>query len=151
MPNTSILKTPVEDFVRDELTKAYPRMTFTEKPVPIGVKRDGSIAKHKFDAVSSDGTVIASIKSHSWKTSGGKIPSGKIGEIYQSLYFLSLAKAKTKLLIFTNKDTRDGFERIADGKVPSDVKIKYLQLPPKLQLEVTKVIRLASDEMKRLR
>ena len=112
MADTTKLKTTIEPliepFVRTELKKLYPGHTFTEKAVIVGRKKDGSPAFHKFDAVSEDSTVVASIKSHGWKTKGGKRPAGKIGEIYQALYFLSLAQAKSKLLILTNRETYEG-------------------------------------------
>lgn len=148
MADTTKLKTKIEPFVRKELEKLYPGHTFTEKAVIVGRKKDGSPAFHKFDAVSEDSTIVVSIKSHSWKTSGGKRPAGKIGEIYQALYFLSLAQAKNKLLILTNRGTYDGFARESDGKMPGDVEIRLVTLPPKLQQLVNEVSERASKEIK---
>jgi len=137
----------VELFIRNELGEHYPGHTFTEKALPLRKKRDGAYAFHKFDAVSEDNTIIDSIKSHSWLTSGGNLPSGKIGQIYQSLYFLSLVDAKTKLLILTDIEAYEGFLTVSDGKVAEDLEIKFYPLPPELQLIVTKVHRKASQEM----
>ena len=141
------LKTKVEPFIRRELEKTYTRHTFTEKALPLRRKRDGIYAVHKFDAVSEDNTIVASIKSHSWQTSGGNLPSGKIGQIYQSLYFLSLVDAKTKLLILTNREAYEGFLRVSDGKIAEDIEIKLCALPLELQLLVNKVLQKASQEM----
>ena len=139
----------VELFVREQLGKDYPNHTFTEKPLRLRKKKDGSYAFHKFDAVSEDNAIVASIKSHSWLTSGGNLPSGKIGQIYQSLYLLSLVDAKTKLLILTDREAYEGFLEVSDGKVADDIEIKFCPLPPELQARVKKVQQKASQEMSR--
>lgn len=137
----------VELFVRKELEKTYAGHTFAEKELSLRKKRDGTYATHKFDAVSEDNTIVASIKSHSWLTSGGKLPSGKIGQIYQSLYFLSLVDAKTKLLILTDREAYEGFLIASDGKVAEGIEIKLCLLSPELQSLADKVHREASQEM----
>lgn len=137
----------VELFVRKALEKDYLGHTFTEKTLPLRKKRDGKDAFHKFDAVSEDMTIIASIKSHSWLTSGGNLPVGKIGQIYQSLYFLSLVDAKTKLLILTDREAYEDFLTISDGKVAEGIETKFYPLSPELQLLVNKVHQKASQEM----
>lgn len=149
MAKTVELRTQVEPFVRKELEKSYPGHTFTEKALPLRRKKDGNYAVHNFDAVSEDNSIVASIKSHSWLTSGGKRPAGKIGEIYESIYFLSLVNAKTKLLILTNGHAYEGFLRVSDGKIAEDIEIRLSPLPPELQLLCTNVQREASQEMSR--
>lgn len=148
MAKTLELKT-VEAFVRKDLEKTYPPHTFTEKALPLRKKRDNTYAVHRFDAVSEDNTIVGSIKSHSWLTSGGKRPAGKIGEIYESLYLLSLVNAKIKLLVLTDREAYEGFLRVSDGKVSEDVEIKLCQLPTELQLVAHKVHQKASQEMSR--
>ena len=137
----------VELFVREQLGKDYPSHTFTEKPLRLRRKEAGSYAFHKFDAVSEDNTIVASIKSHSWLTSGGNLPSGKIGQIYQSLYFLSLVDANTKLLILTDREAYEGFLTVSDGKVAEGIEIKLCSLSPELQSLTDKMHREASREM----
>jgi len=139
----------VERFVRKELEKDYPGHTFTEKALPLRKKRNGTHAVHRFDAVSEDNTIVASVKSHSWLTSGGRSPAGKIGQIYESLYFLSLVNAKTKLLVLTDRATYEGFLVKSEGKIAGDVEIKLYPLPPELQGLVNKVRQKASQEMSR--
>lgn len=149
MAKTTELKTKVEPFVRKWLEKSCPRHAFTEKPLRLRKKGDGTYATHRFDAVSEDNTIVASIKSHSWLTSGGNLPSGKIGQIYQSLYLLSLVDAKTKLLILTDREAYEGFLEVSDGKVADDIEIKFCPLSPQLQVRVKKVLQKASQEMSR--
>lgn len=147
MAKTTELKTKVEPYVRKELEKLYLGHTFTEKPLPLRRKKDNTSAIHKFDAVSGDNTIVASIKSHSWLTSGGNLPSGKIAQIYRSLYFLSLADAKVKLLILTDREAYNGFLKESDGKLAEGVGIIFCPLQPELQATVYKVTEKARQEM----
>lgn len=149
MAKTTELRTKIEPFIRKGLGEIYPGHTFTEKTLPLRRKKDGTYAVHNFDAVSEDNSIVASIKCHSWLTSGGKRPAGKIGEIYESLYFLGLVKANTKLLILTDREAYDGFLKVSDGKIAKDIEIRLCLLPPQLQLLVTNVHREASQEMSR--
>ena len=149
MAKTVEFKTKVEPFIRKKLEKSYPRHTFTPKKLPLRRKRDGTYAVHEFDAVSEDNSIVVSIKSHSWLTSGGNLPAGKIGQIYQSLYLLNLVDAKTKLLVFTNRETYEGFLAESDGKIAEDIETKFYPLPPELQGVVNKVHKRASKEMSR--
>jgi len=149
MANTAKLRYLIEPYVRSELDKIYPGRGFTEKSLPLRKKKDGTYAYHDFDAVSDDNSIIASIKSHSWFTSGGKLPSGKIGQIYQSIYFMSLVTAKTKLMIFTDFETYQRFKEYSNGKVEDSIEIKYIKLPEELQKIRIKILNEASNEMSR--
>lgn len=148
MTRTTELRTRVEPFVRKWLEDSYPGHTFTEKPLPLRRKRDGTYAVHQFDAVAEDNSIVASIKSHSWLTSGGKRPAGKIGEIYQSLYLLSLVDARTKLLVLTDRETYEGFSIVSDGKIADDIEVRLCRLSPELELVVRHMHEHASKEMR---
>jgi hypothetical protein len=93
--NTRYLRTVVEDYVRGALHDEYGK-DFAPKflrLLPGG--------RHEFDAVSEDGTVVASVKSASGLTSGGRVPSGKLKDCIAELYFLSLVEARERLLVLT--------------------------------------------------
>jgi hypothetical protein len=90
--------------------------------------------------------IIAGIKSNSFKTAGGNLPSGKFAGLYQELYFLSLVDGINKLLILTNKDLYNGFLNNSAGKVLKGIQIQFCQLSPEILLEVHKVHKKASDE-----
>ena len=147
MADTTKLKTIVEAFVRDELRKWYPGHTFVDKHLPLHKKRDGTFAYHKFDAVSEDTSIVANIKSSSWTTSAGKSPAGKVGGLFEDIYLLSLAEAKTKLLILTDKESYERFTKTSDGKLAEGVEIRLCVLPPKLQEWVRHIQQAASREM----
>jgi hypothetical protein len=140
-------KTKIEPFIRGALAEKHPGHTFAEKPLPLRKRKDGTYAYHKFDAVSEDNSIVASIKSNSWQTSSGKRPAGKIGEIYQSLYFLGLVHARIKLLILTNNETYEGFLRVSDGKIAEDIVIAFYPLSAELQQLATEMKERASQEM----
>src|SRR3990172_11746299 len=98
MANTNYLK-EIESWVRDNwLHKQFPGYQFDKRFLELTTG-----GKHEFDAVSKDISIVASIKTHSWTTSGGKRPAGKIAQLYQELYFLNLVEAKKKCLVLTNE------------------------------------------------
>lgn len=72
MANTLYLKRVVEDVVRQHLAQQF-GVPFESRELTLVTG-----GTHEFDAVSEDGRVVASIKSTSGKTSGGKLPSGEI-------------------------------------------------------------------------
>lgn len=149
MANTAKLRYLIEPYVRSELEKIYIGHIFTEKRLPLRKKKDGTYAYHNFDAVSDDNSIIASIKSHSWFTSGGKLPSGKIGQIYQSIYFMNLVEAKTKLMIFTDYETYERFKEYSNGKLDDNIEIKYIKLSDDLNRICIEIRNAASEEMTR--
>ena len=149
MANTREIWILVEPYVRKELGKLYPEHSFAEKSLRLGRKRDGSFATHNFDAVSEDGTIVATIKSGGWQTSGGKNPSGKIGQIFQSLYFLGLVDAEVKLLVLTDEEAYQGFSRGTDGKLAKDVQVTFIPLTTDLESTVDRIRQKASQEMRR--
>jgi hypothetical protein len=113
--NTSLLKTLVEPYVREQLEKEYGRPFFQRfLPLP------GS-GLHEFDAVSEDRTIVTSIKSNSGLTSGGRRPGGKTLACYAELYYLAQISAPTRLLVLTDPDFFEILERDSRGKlVPGD-------------------------------
>lgn len=146
MADTRLIKEKVEPFVISWLEVNYPSHTFSKKFLQVGTKQDGSPALHEFDAVSNDENIVAAIKSHSGKTSGGKRPAGKIGMVYQELYFLSLVNAKRKLLILTDKDFHRDFVKESDGKIARDIETILCELPAELRSEVNRIRQIASQE-----
>ena len=87
MANTRMLTTAVEEYVRTALHAEH-RVPFTEQRLALV---GGGL--HEFDAVSTDGRIIAPIKSASGCTAGGRVPSGKIKDCVAELYFLSMVSA----------------------------------------------------------
>lgn len=141
MANTRYLTTVVEEHVRAALAEHY--------GVPFG-KRMLSLAsggQHEFDAVAEDGSLVASIKSASGRTAGGKNPSGKIKDCIAELYFLSLLSAPRRALLLTSPAFYELFLGAMRGKIAPGIEVVHLPLPSAVQAEVDEVQRRASAEV----
>ena len=147
MADTTYVKRTVEPWVREHWLKERYGQTFQSQTMPLSGIGGPDPGKHEFDAVSEDGSIIAAIKGHSFKTAGGNLPSAKFSSLYQELYFLSLVKAKKRLLIFTNQEMYDDFVERSKGKVAGGIELVYCELPKHMRRQVTTIGRRASNEM----
>ena len=141
MADTTYMKNEVELWVRDWLARRFLGYSFSKQP--LGLITSG---KHEFDAVSQDRSIIAGIKGHSWKTKSGNLPSGKYAQLYQELYFLSLAEASKKFLILTNEDMHKDFVKRSRGKVAKGIDVIFCRLPLQMRVKVESVQAAASRE-----
>jgi len=141
MADTTLLKSKVEDFIREKLRSEYGQ-PFEKQFVDLTTG-----GPHEFDAVSKDGRIVASIKSASGKTAGGKNPSGKIKDSIAELYFLRLVKADRRILILTNHDFYQIFLKNLQGKIPFDLEVVNIPLPQDIEAEVRHVQARASKEV----
>lgn len=146
MAQTQFLTRNVEEYVRQELERQFGQ-PFGKLHMPIDQRSDGLPATHEFDAVSADGQIVADIKSSTGKTSSGKYPSGKVAVAYKDLYFLSLVKAKRRILVLTDPDFYEIFESNSDGKLMPGLELMLVPLPPELQRQAQLVHQAASQEM----
>jgi hypothetical protein len=146
MADTRLLTNQVEEYVRTELARQFGRR-FEKKALVLSQRSDGSDATHEFDAVSEDGRIVAAIKSSSGKTSGGRLPSGKIAAAYKDLYFLSLARAERRFLVLTDPEFHAIFIGNCDGKLAAGIEVLLIPLPADLKEQVQAVHRGASKEM----
>src|SRR3989442_15926756 len=93
-----------EEWIRTvRLPKEYGQ-GFRETKLALGMRRDGTLVKHKFDAVSEDGTIVAAIKAHSGLTAAGNFPGGKVKATYTDVLFLSLVRARKRILVLTDPE-----------------------------------------------
>ncbi len=141
MANTSYLRYTVEPWVRNELRNRYGRQ-FDARCLTLS-----SGGTHEFDAVSDDGNVVASIKANSGLTSGGNYPTGKVATCLNEVYYLTLVDARTRLLILTNSEFHEIFQRATAGKIAPGIDVVLVPLPREMQGTVDEVTRLASQEM----
>ena len=146
MADTRVLKRQVEPYVRRQLEQQFGQ-SFEKESLPVGRRADGSQATHEFDAVSADGRIVAGIKSSSGKTRGGRRPSGKIASAYKELYFLSLAKAKRRILVLTDPEFYWILQNDTDGRLALGLELMLIPLPPELDKKVKEVQKEASHEM----
>lgn len=103
--------------------------------------------KHEFDAVSEDGKIIAGIISSGGKTSRQKNPSGKIKKAIAEIYFLSLVEVDKRLLVLTDPDFFKIMRKEMVGKLAEGIEIVCCPLPAKLQEEVNRMRKIASEEV----
>jgi len=137
MADTSYLKSIVEDHVRGWLKEKFGR-TFAPAFLSLaGVQ--GKARTHEFDAVSEDRTIVCSIKTASWKTSGGKRGSGKVHGAYTELYFLGLVAARDKYLVLTDPEFFRCFTRETGGRLINGVTLLHCPLPDDLCREINSI------------
>jgi hypothetical protein len=139
--DTSFLRRVVEGFVREQMAAEFGQQ-FAATFLPL---RPGG--RHEFDAVSSDGRVVASVKAASGLTAGGKVPTGKIKDCLAELYYLSLVDAPIRRLVLTTPAFFTIFTRATAGAVSEGIEIICVPLPADMQLQVDEVVRLASREV----
>lgn len=141
MANSTFYKTHVEPHVRAELERIH-GVRFESKVLTLI-----SGGTHEFDAVATDGSIVASIKSHSGKTARGKRPAAKYQACLAEVYFLSLVDAPKRVLVLTTPDWHEMFVRYIKGRLAPGVEIELLKLSPELQAQVDKIRDVASDEV----
>lgn len=144
MANTNLIKSKIHPYVRNWLKDKY-GVEFGKSVLPL---RDCE-GNHQFDAVSSDGRIVAEIKTASGRTSGGKHPSGKRASAFEQLYFLSLTKAELKLLILTDIEFFEIMQAKTAGIIPTQIQLLQCPLPANLAEIVLSVTSEASEEIDR--
>ena len=70
-------------------------------PLPIG----NPPKEHKFDLVSADQNFVGECKNYSW-TTGGNVPSAKMGFINEAVFYLSFLPPETTRFVAMRKDSR---------------------------------------------
>ena len=101
-----------------------------------------------FDAVSSDGKVVATISTSGARTASGKYAVGKMMKIRSDMYFLLLAEAQRRLVVLTEEDMYEQCvkEKTA-GRVPPNIEFFHVQLPEELNKRLQDSRRKASQEV----
>jgi len=140
MANTSALQEAIS-WVRGQLGREY-GVSFGRQEVHLRTGR-----ARLFNAVASDGSVVATVMNSSGMTSGGKKPSGKIRGAIAELYFLSLVDAQHRLLVVTDSTFLAYLQHELDGALVEGVQLRHLALPADVAARVAEVTSTASAEM----
>ena len=121
-------QTECERWVRDNWLPAQFGMPFEERTMPLS---SGGV--FKFDAVSEDGSVIASISTSKAAMSSGKRGVGKLMKIRSDMFFHVMAGSGQHVLVFTEDCmlTQLVAER-ERGRVPQHLQLLKADLPPEL-------------------
>jgi hypothetical protein len=145
MADTRILKSKVEDYVREWLKQKFGQPFQAKLLVLSGVQ--GTPKTHEFDAVSQDGKIICSIKTASWKTSGGNRGSGKIQGAYTELYFLNLVQAREKYLVLSDPEFFRCFTQDCTGRLALGTALLHCSLSAALCAEVDAIRKVSRSEL----
>jgi hypothetical protein len=137
MADTRILKSKIEECVRNWLEVKFGQPFHSRFLALSSV--EGKPRTHEFDAVSEDDTIVCSIKTASWKTSGKKRGSGKVQGAYTELYFLDHVQASQKYLVLTDSEFTECFRRETAGRLGVGLSLLHCPLSPELCREIDAV------------
>jgi hypothetical protein len=140
MANSRYLTTAVEDEVRHSLSEQY-QTSFHRRTMRLQTG-----GEHEFGAVSDNGRVVASIKTASPTGPGERDPAGKVVNCFAELYFLSLVRARRRLLVLTSAEFCQLFRTLAWGKVAAGIEIVHIPLTAGVQARVSAVQLAAGNE-----
>ena len=133
----------VEEWVCQEWMPKQYHQDFSEKQV-----RLSSGGLFKFDAVSTDGTIVANIATGGLKTSGGNTGWAKVDKIRSDLFFLLLAGAERTLMLLTEKDMHDWWVTEAqNGRVPASIEFVHVEIPAALNEQLRESRQKAAREV----
>ena len=136
----------VEQWIRTKWLPGFLGRDFQAKAERIPLKSGGFF---KFDAVSADGQIVANISTSRYRTTKGKIGSGKMHKVRSDIYFLCLASAEEKLMLLTETDMHDAWCKEAhSGRVPDAIEILLVKdIPDDLRENLERARLKASREV----
>jgi hypothetical protein len=132
----------VEDWVRRNWMASHFGMKFSRERLSL---RSGGV--FDFDAVSEDHSIVATISTSGSKTAGGKHAVGKILKLRSDMLFLTMAEAKRRIVILTERDMCDQCEKEASGgRVPPEIEFECAIIPDELRVRLVAARLKASGE-----
>ena len=132
----------VEDWVRRNWMPTHFGTKFSRERLQL---RSGGV--FDFDAVSEDYSIVATISTSGSKTSGGKNAVGKIHKLRSDMLFLTMVKAKRRVIVLTEKNMFDQCQKeLAGGRVPREVEFVCAQIPVELSARLIAARLQASTE-----
>lgn len=103
---------------------------------------------YDFDAVSADGTTVATISTSGARTSGGKLAVGKLMKLRSDMLFLLLAAPKRAAVILTERDMYDLCEKEKEGgRVSRNIEFHHAPLPQDLAARLKIARQVSSEEV----
>lgn len=132
----------VEDWVRRNWMAAQFGTKFSRERLPL---RSGGV--FDFDAVNEDHSIVATISTSGAKTSGGKYAVGKILKLRSDMLFLTMADAKRRIIVLTERDMYDQCNKeAAGGRVPPEIEFACAVLPDEVNTRLVAARKKASGE-----
>jgi len=137
MADSSVQKA-VEQWVREHCLATRYSQTFARQRL-----RLSSGGEYSFDAVSADGTIVATISTSGSQTASGKRAAAKLHKIRADLYFLLLTHVPHRVVVLTESDMMSLCEKEAcEGRVPQGIEFVHAKLPSQLidQLQAARTV-----------
>ena len=132
----------VEDWIRRNWMPAHFGKRFSRERLKL---RSGGV--FDFDAVSEDGSIIATISTSGSKTSGLKHAVGKILKLGSDMLFLTMADADRRVSVLSERDMFDQCKKeSAGGRVPPEVEFVCAEIPDELRARLITARLRASGE-----
>jgi hypothetical protein len=101
-----------------------------------------------FDAVSADGTIVASISTSSARTRSGRRATGKIHKLRGDMLFLLMVQADKRIIVLSEKDMCDYLIKEKDnGRVPPEIEFVHASIPEDLKKELNAAKKIAAQEV----
>lgn len=104
----------------------------------------------EFDAVSADGSIAVAISTAGGRTTGGKIPAGKLHKLRADVLFLLMAKGvKRRVLLLTDERMHELVcKERHSGRLPRNIEVELVSdLPRRLAAALATARIAAADEM----
>ncbi len=102
-----------------------------------------------FDAVSDDGSIIATISTSGSRTAGGKNAVGKMLKLNSDMLYLTMAVGtKRRIVVLTEEDMyKKCMEVKHAGRTPGEIELVCAKLPVQLRERLVYARQLASKEI----
>ena len=142
MADTTNIKTVIEPYVRDWLSRQFPGHIFKEKPVQLA--SGGSYAS---DAVAEDGSIVAAILCNRAATRTGRENTGGVRKALTEVSYLKMIHTGiAKMMVFTDDGFCQLIRRRSSRMGTEPIQMKVYKLPPHLEALLRDILDKASHE-----
>ncbi len=125
----SAVQRKIEKYIRDIWLPEKYQQSFKEEELRL---LPGG--RFKYNAVSADGRIVASISTSKATTAGGSEASGKLHKLRSDMLFLIMTPAFKRLIVLTEKDMYERCLReAANGRVLNEIEFMHAELPTGLK------------------
>lgn len=125
---TNATERDVKAWIRDTLLPKSYKTSFAQKKHALSPG-----GRFEFDAVSEDGSIVACVSTAAYAAES-KSGAGKMETIRSDAFFLMLADAVKKLLVFTEPDMYAVWQKEqTSGRMPTDIRLIRAELPGALR------------------
>lgn len=144
MADTTKIKTLIEPYIRNWLSKQFAGHDFEERAVQCV-----SGKSHRFDAVADDGSIVAAILCSRATTRTGRENTGGVRKALNDIGYLKEIPANVqKVLVFTDDNFCQLIRRRASRLGLPPIQVMVCKLAPRLEAELKEIIDRASLEQR---